>query len=462
MDYSVRIADAHRKKGYTHFDSPVTYVQVKRLVEDPDYVVSHAFYPLISNTIESFRVEDSDYLGKEFSVKAREVAYAAHLDHRIYQYYSLQWSDRYEVLLEKSGADGSVLAYRPQKHLSNIDGAAKAFSKIRELQNVAVMTGDFSSFFPSIQHDYLLGMMRKLFSDGKLPKDHYRVLKSIIHYSIWELDSILGIRGYDTSSKKRRKGSIRSFNRNEAHALTKEQFKANKDSCIKAPWKEGAGVGIPQGLAASGALSNVYMLDFDTSMAGSISTLNGLYLRYCDDFIVIVPWDKRNVLAAVLDYVKGVPGVSLQAGKTKFFHVHDSIVEQFNGPCFEKVCKSGAKKITYLGFDFDGRYVRLRQRTVGRFFNRYYRRVRKCQKRGRHLSNKQKAAIYKSFSKKGDNARGGYSQMNFLSYVRRAQKTFPDDPISKPVSNMYGKLKRDIGPLARTERAGRKLKRRRQ
>ena len=47
--------------------------------------------------------------------------------------------------------------------------------------------------------------------------------------------------------------------------------------------------GIPQGTPISALLSNVYLLDFDSVMFAFVRALGGLYLRYCDDIMIVVP-----------------------------------------------------------------------------------------------------------------------------------------------------------------------------
>ncbi len=47
--------------------------------------------------------------------------------------------------------------------------------------------------------------------------------------------------------------------------------------------------GIPQGLATSGVLANMYMFDTDAQINACVASVNGRYIRYCDDFIIVVP-----------------------------------------------------------------------------------------------------------------------------------------------------------------------------
>lgn len=110
-----------------------------------------------------------------------------------------------------------------------------------------------------------------------------------------------------------------------------------------------------------------------------------------------------------------------------------------------------------MGFDFDGRVVRLRQSTVGR----YHKRLREAataiarsnQGEGRHASKKRVSALYQHYSPLGIKGRrlcpsagadsSAFSRYgNFLSYVARAQKAFPNDPIAPDEAKIYRKIKR--------------------
>ena len=74
------------KKSYSHFDYRVSFRDVEEKVLNPCFVEHHGFFPLISNTLCHVR-----YRYGVKTLKTRDIAYAAHLDHRIYQYYALLW-----------------------------------------------------------------------------------------------------------------------------------------------------------------------------------------------------------------------------------------------------------------------------------------------------------------------------------------------------------------------------------
>ncbi len=257
--------------------------------------------------------------------------------------------------------------------------------------------------------------------------------------------------------------SIRELNKLDV-ILPKSEFLANKSKVITRPWKRtGIGLGIPQGLAASGVLANIYMADIDMKVRLAVERVGGLYLRYCDDFIIAVPKSGFDALVEAINLMADVDSVKLQPEKTKVFRVDGDEVAQLD---FESVrmgqvlSYSGvhpAQKVSFLGFDFDGRVVRLRQSTVGR----YHKRLREAasaiarsnQGEGRHASKKRVSALYQHYSPLGIKGRrlcpsGGagssaiFRYGNFLSYVARAQKAFPNDPIAPDEAKIYRKIKR--------------------
>lgn len=48
-------------------------------------------------------------------------------------------------------------------------------------------------------------------------------------------------------------------------------------------------LGIPQGTTVSEILANIYMIVFDEFVANLIENYHGLYRRYSDDFIIVIP-----------------------------------------------------------------------------------------------------------------------------------------------------------------------------
>lgn len=58
--------------------------------------------------------------------------------------------------------------------------------------------------------------------------------------------------------------------------------------------------------------------------------MNGRYIRYCDDFIIVVPAKDLKTASKALALAQGVPAVELQDEKTKIHRINDGKVEQLS------------------------------------------------------------------------------------------------------------------------------------
>lgn len=213
--------------------------------------------------------------------QGRQYRFTSHFDHRVLQYYSYLWSDLYNKKAIAEEFNEVAVAYRSSLSscgavtaVSNISSAKKAFDYIREQDSAFVLTGDFESFFDNLNHVHLMTSLRSLFPSGRLPDDHYQVIKNILRYSCWPIADLatrheLPWPAIDPTPEKMisdaaielRFKSIRELNKLDV-ILPKAEFLANKSKVITRPWKRtGIGLGIPQGLAASGVLANIYMAD---------------------------------------------------------------------------------------------------------------------------------------------------------------------------------------------------------
>lgn len=460
-----RIPGYATKKSYAHFDYRVAFKDVEARVCDADFIQRHAFLPLIANKLCHVRFWD----GKK-TLKTRDIAYASHLDHRIFQYYALQWGKLYDRRALETGIGGVAAAYRSGFHLTNYSVAADAIDAIRRQGDSLVITGDFTHFFDNLDHSYLRKAVRGFFNEGMLPPDHYQVLKNILHYCYWPVGDLVRRNGlcwidlqpddpftFGNSASKVRFKALRSLNR-LPRILTPAEFSACKDSSIVVPWKERHDArGIPQGLATSGVLANMYMFDIDAQINACVASVNGRYIRYCDDLIIVVPAKDLKTASKALALAQGVPAVELQDEKTKIHRVNDGKVEQLSFDALlagemevVRTAHHAGNHVSFLGFDFDGKDVRIRQSTVGRFYSRFYRAAksigRLADNPDKHPSKKRVSALYEHYSPKGSRSsdKRGASEPscygNYLSYVARAQKAFPNDPISGHVSKMYRKI----------------------
>ena len=173
--------------------------------------------------------------------------------------------------------------------------------------------------------------------------------------------------------------------------LNKEQFQKNKKD-IK---KNISGFGIPHGSPIRSVLSNIYMIKFDEDIKLYVKSKNGTYMRYSDDFIIILPYirdaDITDFKSFIFSYVDTMNGlIDLQKEKTSCYTYINKVIYENNQP----------SKINYLGFIFDGKNIRMRPRAITKY---YYRMRRKAHtigrnnwksSKGKHISAKKLYSIY--------------------------------------------------------------------
>ncbi|WP_302547689.1 reverse transcriptase domain-containing protein [Gordonibacter pamelaeae] len=433
------IKKPHTIKSYVHFDFRTSFAAKANLVMDPGFVKSYAFYPLIQRDLRRMK---PDGHGKFFN-DPRPIKYAAHLDRCIYQYYSGLLNERYNDVATEIGIGDCAIAYRAHlKGQSNCDFALRAFSKMRDLEACFAYAGDFEDFFETLDHAYLKKQVRRLFPGGAIPDDYYHVLKNATRHSVWDIEKLLDQYGLPYT-----KSGVKRLN-NRGRVLSSDEFKNMVGASVERPWRENGEKGVPQGLPISGTLANIYMLEFDAAVKAVAERHDGLYMRYSDDFIFVVPTeegfeegrDEFSRLAGTM------PSLKIHPRKTHSFRMVDGGVYLLDSEDEPKCA------IDYLGFSFDGTSVRLRQRTIGRFYKRMYRRVGRLYKWKFRPAKKRVDSLYLEYSDWGRkpkrNAKvrervgksGGRG--NFLTYAERAQNAFPNDPILVDVKNHKRKIRR--------------------
>lgn len=386
-------------KPYAHFDLRVSLSMpsIRKYVMDRTKIVTHSFYPFIH-----FEKKNSRY-GKKGPKKPRELYYCSHLDRCVYQRYAFLLNYQYNIWACENNIDDVAIAYRDSLGKNNIDFAKDAFDAIRSFPQCFILVGDFTNFFDNLEHQYLKKMMCEVLGVERLPQDYFSVFKNITRFSSWDWKGIVKAAGENIAER----GVRKKINSKET-VLTKEQFQKNKKD-IK---KNISGVGVPQGSPISAVLSNIYMIKFDKDIKRYVTSKGGIYMRYSDDFIIVLPYERDAEIADftsyIFSYVESMKGlIDLQKEKTSCYTYKDEVIYEGDQP----------SSINYLGFLFDGKNIRIRPRAITKY---YYRMRRKANtigrsnwtsSKGRRISAKELYSIYSRNDEK----------QTFIDYARKAK-----------------------------------------
>jgi len=386
-------------KPYAHFDLSVSLSMpsIRKYVMDRTKIVTHSFYPFIH-----FEKKNSRY-GKKGPKKPRELYYCSHLDRCVYQRYAFLLNYQYNIWACENNIDDVAIAYRDNLGKNNIDFAKDAFDAIRSFPQCFILVGDFTNFFDNLEHQYLKKMMCEVLGVERLPQDYFSVFKNITRFSSWDWKDIVKAAGENIAER----GVRKKINSKET-VLTKEQFQKNKKD-IK---KNISGVGVPQGSPISAVLSNIYMIKFDKDIKRYVTSKGGIYMRYSDDFIIVLPYERDAEIADftsyIFSYVESMKGlIDLQKEKTSCYTYKDEVIYEGDQP----------SSINYLGFLFDGKNIRIRPRAITKY---YYRMRRKANtigrsnwtsSKGRRISAKELYSIYSRNDEK----------QTFIDYARKAK-----------------------------------------
>ncbi len=386
-------------KPYAHFDLRVSLSMpsIRKYVMDRSKIVTHSFYPFIH-----FEKKNSRY-GKKGPKKPRELYYCSHLDRCVYQRYAFLLNYQYNIWACENNIDDVAIAYRDNLGKNNIDFAKDAFEAIRSFPQCFILVGDFTNFFDNLEHQYLKKMMCEVLGVERLPQDYFSIFKNITRFSSWDWKDIVKAAGENIEER-----GIRKKINSKDTVLNKEQFQKSKKD-IK---KNVSGVGVPQGSPISAVLSNIYMIEFDKDIKRYVASKGGIYMRYSDDFIIVLPYERdtenADFTSYIFSYVESMKGlVDLQKEKTSCYTYKNEVVYEGDRP----------SSINYLGFLFDGKSIRIRPRAITKY---YYRMRRKAHtigrsnwtsSKGRHISAKELYSIYSRNDKK----------QTFIDYAKKAK-----------------------------------------
>lgn len=397
----------HKVRHYRHLDVPLSGSRLTQILTS--LVVSrHPFLPLIHRQTKSRKF---DRKSSRFRTKTRDIYYCAHLDSAILEKYSEILGNLYESKIKALSVNGSVIAYR-RLGRTVASFAKDVFDDIRTRGECVALTFDVSSFFDTLDHKILKKAMCELLACSKLDADWYAIFKYLTKFSYVEESELkrsfpLGDDAAGVNARSTPYCCIRDLKTKHS----KIAIHRTSHTC-----------GIPQGTPISALLSNIYMFSFDMTMEAFIANLNGIYRRYSDDIIVVVPAVYADRVSSEVEACIHELGLKINTEK--------GTVSSFSRNGDLHFCD---KPLAYLGFVFDGQTVRLRGSAIARFTRkmRAYVHVKVGdyidQKTTKNLAKFPKRQVYERYSHLGPRYRkkgGKLVYGNFYSYGKHMHDIF--------------------------------------
>ncbi|OQB95069.1 MAG: Reverse transcriptase (RNA-dependent DNA polymerase) [Verrucomicrobia bacterium ADurb.Bin118] len=358
--------------------------------------------------------------------KDRPICYAAHKDAAIYGYYGQLLAAAYESKIRGVGITDCVTAFRESCKRCNIDFAQEAFEWIGQKGECTALAFDIKGFFDNLDHTILKAQWCRVLGTDHLPEDHYAVFRSLSKFAFVDRAAVFrefGISAQNPRANQRK----RICSPLEFRERVRGKHLVQTNTSCK---------GIPQGSPMSAVLSNIYMWDFDVAVAQHIQAAGGLYRRYCDDMLCVVPLDKeRETEDFVLAEIQKVK-LEVQGEKTKRHHFR-----------IEGGKLSADEPLQYLGFIFDGHRTLLRTASVARYYRKMRAAVRLAvqTKRKADAVRAEHGEAKEPLKRRKLNIRYSYvGRHNFISYAIRAAKKMVEPAIRRQVKSHWKKLNAEV------------------
>jgi hypothetical protein len=432
-------------KHYPHFDKHLPLDEIEKIIMDRERVRTNAFFPFL-RYIEKWR----PYRPNGKSKKERPIRYAARRDAYIFAYYRSLLSEKYEKELSALGIQNCPIAYRKIPVTPGLTGgkcnihfAKDAFDAVVQMGNCCAVALDVSSFFESLDHERLRAIWCRMFEMDELRPDHAAVFKAMTKYSVVDREKAyerLGFFGTKMKNGKMSKGFLKPFKEMPTQLCSTKDFRkkiAGGDPSMPSLIETNdLPYGIPQGSPISDLLANIYMIDFDVLLSKWVQARGGVYFRYSDDILMILPGGAKEGLEArdfACEQIKNFGDeIKIKPEKTSIVRFFETAEDKLQ---FEPIENSGKNGLEYLGFRFDGRYVYLRDSTVSGFYRKITYSVR--QAAYAHISRyhgKSLSFLINSFDLdrfvqdfgrvEGFDSNTEYQDWTFWTYAKRAGEIF--------------------------------------
>lgn len=432
-NWSVSLRPKQKKRTYNHFDTALNldntedFALVVRAIENLD---AHQFLPFLKFVKKDIRYHQDKKTKKPTrTVKLRPIMYASHLDAHIYSFFSYLWSQKYERFIEKNGSMESVIAYRKivdengDRNKGNIQFAQEVFQHIQKQGDCVAIVADISKFFDKLKHKTLKERLCAVLDVSRLEESDYKVLRSLTAFRFVFKDDGKQ-RAYVRLTKQIEKELQKGKSLPQAvYECGKKIINTNKTE-----------IGIPQGSPVSGLLANIYLSAFDATIRSSFP--HALYRRYSDDIVLVCPLiSAENALTVLQTEIKKY---ALKINSEKVFLVKFEKQTEGMLKCTEVKDGDGSpvgrRYMDYLGFEFNGQTVLLRNKTLQRSYKKAGKKIRKYQERQKpdyqHTKRRQQARKQKtgSYMRSADSAmqpigsKINQQKEKFQKFVRRSRK----------------------------------------
>lgn len=422
--------EKYKMRGYTHFDHRVKIDKVESYIMNPNRIAKHSFLPFIhymSSFEKNTGYTNSGLNNRPIKTKTRDIMYAGHLDNYIYKYYAERLNLKYNYFARESKIDECSIAYRDNKDgQSNIEFAAEVIKTIANFKDAFIMVGDFTQFFDKINHKELKNRLLKVLKVNRLSDDWYNIYRSTTKYGYYEKKYIIEQLKSEHKFNEKNKSYFKSV---KNFREFQRKYPCNRNREI---------YGIPQGTAISAVFANVYAIGFDMAMKQLSEEYHGIYRRYSDDFVLVIP-KNLHVKIISLEKFKEIEKIVRDLAKVNKIVIQESKTEllEYRQEKIYDLENSKKHRLDYLGFIFDGKTVKMRGKSPYKFYREAYKLIDWANK-VKHKKNLRKIPyrkqIYGLYTDLGIE-KGIYG--NFISYAKRAQKKF--DILSPKTINLMMK-----------------------
>lgn len=346
------------RRGYGHFDSKISIERcreskkIRREVCDLQFLKGHKFWPFIRQDQKTRRYTKDIEKKLKIKVKLRKIMYASHMDAIVLSFYASLLKKNYEEAISGTTASKSVIGYRKIQHKSNIDFSKDVFETLRTADDSVLFCIDIKDFFGNIEHSSLYNSVIRFSRD--IPKENLQlVIKTVSSYRYIFKNDIEKELGKDVQKWT----DSRKYNK-----FIRDSGLIHKNKKKK---------GIPQGSPISDILANIYLYDFDVWLSEEVDQYSGIYRRYSDDILIVVPVSEADrIYDQICNYIKKVK-LEIGENKTEAFYI-DATSQTFKDITKKYVTEYSKDKesVQYLGFNMNLRNMSVRPGTVAKHYRK--------------------------------------------------------------------------------------------